>query len=161
MDQTLATSRPTPSALPEPWIEKLFDRFATMYGKHWLDQWRGIPLDRIKHTWREDLAFASGEQMRKALEHCKTQCKFPPTCPEFAGLCKAFAPAYDSSNALPNYARAEIEPRIRSEIAKFLTASETRDPKQWARQILAEEAQGAYRHIHGIECAKRALGLIV
>jgi hypothetical protein len=154
----LETLPAKPSALPESWIDKLFDRFATMYGKHWADQWAGIPLDRIKRTWAEDLAFASGEQMRKALDHCKTQCKFPPTCPEFVGLCKSFSAAY-AQPALPDHRRAEMPPEIRAEIAKLFDPSKKRDPKDWARQVLAMEARGEYPHQCGVEMAKRALGL--
>lgn len=158
MNQLSEISRPTPSALPESWIDKLFDRFATMYGKQWYDQWTGIPLDRVKQTWREDLAFADGEQLRKALDHCKTNSKFPPTCPEFAGLCKTFSKSFDRP-ALPDYTRSGMPPEIRAEIAKMFDKQRKSDPKDWARRILKEEAEGTYRHNCGIEMAKRALGL--
>lgn len=155
----LASPNETSPLLPSAWIDRLFERFATMYGRHWLEQWAGLDIDEVKATWREDLAFADGAQMRKALDHCKAHAKFPPTCPEFVGLCKSFASTYDRP-ALPDYRKAEIDPEVRAEIAKFLSAAESRDPKNWARRILAEEAAGTYPHLYGVECAKRALGLI-
>lgn len=152
--QTNETSR----VLPIAWIDRLFERFATMYGRHWLEQWAGIDIADVKQSWREDLSFATGEQMRKALDHCKTQSRFPPTCPEFVGLCKAFAPSYEFP-ALPDHRKSDIDAKVRTEIAKFLTASEKRDPKDWARKILAGEAAGTYRYHYGVDLAKRALGL--
>lgn len=153
-----ALQNETSRALPSAWIDRLFERFAAMYGRHWLEQWAGLDIDEVKATWREDLAFASGEQMRKALDHCKAHAKFPPTCPEFVGLCKSFSSTYERP-ALPDYRKAEIAPEVRAEIAKFLAATEKRDPRNWARQILAEEAAGTYRNFYGVQCAKRALGL--
>lgn len=90
--QTLPTeiSPPNPSALPSAWVDALFARLGAMYGKHWLDLWADVPMADVKNAWREDLAFASGEQIKRALDHCKTNLKFPPTCPDFAILCKQF-----------------------------------------------------------------------
>jgi hypothetical protein len=153
-----ALASETSRALPNAWIDRLFERFALMYGKHWFDQWGGLAIDDVKAAWATDLAFASGEQVRKALDHCRTHNKFPPTSPEFVGLCKAFSATYDRP-ALPDYSKGEIAPAVRAEIAKFLTAAEKRDPKDWARRILAEQAAGNYPHVCGIEMAKRALGL--
>lgn len=154
-----ALQNETSQALPSAWIDRLFARFAAMYGKHWFDQWASTPVEAVKAVWAEDLAFASGEQVRRALDHCKTNNKFPPTCPEFAGLCKAFSPALDRSHQLEDLRRESVDPKVRAEIAKFLTTSKSRDPKDWARRILKEEAEGTYRYLYGIDCAKRALGL--
>jgi hypothetical protein len=154
-----AIANETSRVLPIAWIDRLFERFAMMYGRHWLDQWAGLDIDDVKASWSADLAFASGEQVRKALDHCKTQCKFPPTCPEFVGLCKAFSATYDRP-ALPDYSKGTVDAKVRAEIAKFLTASKRRDPKDWARQVLAMEAAGTYPSHCGVEMAKRALGLV-
>lgn len=159
MPDNLPTSQPIPSALPESWVDKLFARFAAMYGRHWFDQWADVPMPDVKAAWREDLARMSGDQIRKALEHCKAQCKFPPTCPEFVALCKAFAPAFDRSRALPERYSGEIAPEVRAAIAKLLDAQAKADPKDWARRILKGEAEGNYHNFYGIECAKRALGI--
>ncbi len=154
------TSQETPSALPESWIDRLFERFSLMYGVDWSAKWAGIPLEKVKASWSEDLAFASGEQIRKALNHCKTNNRFPPTCPEFAGLCKAFAPSPGGYlSALPAPRSGEIDERVSTEIAKFLESGRERDPKDWARQILAEAKDGTYRYPYGIRCAEIALGL--
>lgn len=154
------TQSETSRVLPSGWVDRLFERFAAMYGKHWFDQWAQTPMDDVKAVWAEDLAGMSGEQIRKALDHCKANNKFPPTCPEFAGLCKAFAPAMETGNRLPAPRGGEMDPKVRAEIARFLDPQRKRDPKDWARQILKEHAAGTYRHLVGIENARRALGLV-
>ncbi len=53
----------------------------------------------------------------------------------------------------------QVHPRVQAEIDRFLKRGDTRDPKDWARQILALEERGEYRYLYGIECAKEALGL--
>ncbi len=155
----LATANETSPALPSAWIDRLFERLATMYGKHWFDQWVGVPIEEVKRTWREDLAFASGEQIRRALDHCKTGCKFPPTCPEFAGLCKDFAPQPETGAKRIGAPRGEeVPPYLRAGIREIL-APKQGDHKEWARRILREHEDGTYRHLCGIDMAKRALGL--
>lgn len=158
----LPTSPANPNALPDGWIEHLFRRFSTMYGKHWLDMWADVPIAMVQETWREDLAFASADQLRKALSHCRMHNKFPPTCPEFVGLCKAFAPAIENGAlSLPAIRYGDIDPGVRQAIADALTKGKDKDdPKDWARNILKEYAEGTYRHHYGVQCAKRALGLI-
>ena len=154
-------SRATQSALPDAWIAKLFDRFATMYGRLWADTWAGIPMDEVRRTWAEDLAPFDGYVLRKALDHCKANNKFPPSCPEFVGLCRAFKPnPHSHLSALPAPRGSEIDPRVRAEIAKFLQTGRKANPKDWARQILKEANEGSYRDMHGIKCAKEALGIV-
>lgn len=154
-----AAQNETSAGLPSAWIDRLFERFAVMYGRHWFDLWAGVEIDSVKAAWREDLAFASGEQIRKALDHCRGNNKFPPTLPEFVGLFRAFAPAMDTSRALPDYLRAEMDPLVRAEIARFLNPERKRDPKDWAREILRLHAEGRYPHHIGLVNARRALGI--
>ena len=158
MTTSLATSPDTLNALPEAWIDRLFDRFAAMYGKHWFDLWADVPMADVKAAWRADLAKVDGEQIRKALEHCKAQCKFPPTLPEFVGLCKAFAIARQRP-ALPDYSRAEIAPEVLAEIAKMFDAQRKRQPDDWARNILKLHAEGKYDSFAGLAMARRAMGI--
>lgn len=132
-----------------------------MYGRLWLDTWAGIAMDEVMAVWAQDLAAFDGDTLRKALDHCKANNKFPPSCPEFVGMCKAFRPSPQSQlAALPAPRSGEIDPRVRAEIAKFLNAERKQDPKDWARTILKEANDGTYRHIYGIRCAKVALGIV-
>lgn len=155
----LVTSQGRQSALPDAWIDRLFQRFSLMYGKDWNDKWANIPLAEVKASWAADLAFASADQLRQALDHCKANNKFAPSCPEFVGLCRAFAPSRESARRLPEPRSGTMPDSVRAEIAKFLNPDRKRDAKDWAREILDMESQGMYRDMYGIDCAKRALGL--
>jgi hypothetical protein len=152
------TSPANPNALPEVWIDLLFKRFSTMYGSEWSAKWAGIPLEDVKATWAQDLARFDAPTIRRALDHCKANCKFPPSCPEFVGFCKAWRATGDCLQ-LPAPRGGPIDSRVLAEINRF-AASRKFEPRNWAREILAAEADGSYRHVYGIRCAKVALGII-
>lgn len=132
------TSQANRSALPEAWIDRLFLRFAQMYGKLWLDMWEGIPIDGVKSTWSADLAGFGAEQIKRALDHCKANNKFPPTCPEFVGLCRQFrgAPAHQLYLAAPvSRMPPEIAEQLRAFVGKVRSGG---DCRKWARKIVAK-----------------------
>lgn len=158
-DLTNAPSTAKRSALPDTWIDRLFQRFALMYGNNWSGKWAGLPMDEVKAVWAADLGFASADQIRKALDHCKGNNPHPPSSSEFVGLCRAFAPAMDTSNRLPPPRGGQIDPKVLAAIADLWTPGRKRNPKDWAREILAGQAEGTYRDAYGIDCARRALGV--
>jgi len=112
------TSRANQSALPDAWIDRLFQRFSLMYGKEWAEKWSGLPLDQVKAAWSQDLAFASADQLRLALDHCKANNKFPPSSPEFVGLCKQFRVQGSPLLALVE-PRGEMPAKVRDMLAKL------------------------------------------
>lgn len=150
----------TSRSLPSAWIDRLFERFALMYGNQWLGKWQGMDIATVKVAWADDLGFASADQLRRALEHCKGHNPHPPSSPEFVGLCRSFAPAMDTRTLLPDYSKGEIDPRVRAAIAEWLSPDRKRDPKDWAREVLALDAQGKYHSLCGLTNARRALGLV-
>ena len=152
-----ATSRANPSALPEQWIDRLFARFATMYGKHWLELWAGVPMEAVKATWAEDLGGISGEQIRRALDHRKTHSTFPPTCPEFVALCRQFRDTPATTIYLPA-PRGELPEPTKVILDGYLEGKH-KDCKAWARKILEESAAGRVYPSISIEFAKEALGI--
>lgn len=157
--ETTAISRPNPSALPDAWIDRLFQRFALMYGNNWASKWAGLPMADVKAAWAADLAFASADQIRKALDYCKGHNPHPPSSPEFVGLCRSFAPAMDTRSMLEDQRQGDMPEGVQQAIAEFLTPGRKRDPRDWAREILALHAEGKYSQICGVQCAKRALGM--
>jgi len=158
-----ATSRQTANALPSPWIDRLFARFAVMYGRHWADLWSSLPGDpdavmaTVKRAWSEDLAGCSGEQIRRALDHCKAHNKFPPTSPEFVGLCRQFRvePAHQTYLPAP---RGELPPQA-AEIIGQLKPTPGRDSRQWARDILQRHSEGIVYQYISLQFAREALGV--
>jgi hypothetical protein len=133
---TSGTSRAKPSALPDAWIDRLFLRFSQMYGKLWLDMWEHIPMDGVKATWAEDLAGCSADQIRHALDHCKTHLKFPPTCPEFVALCREFREKPQNVAYLPAPV-SRMPPHVAEQLRAFVEGKRQGDCRDWARKILA------------------------
>lgn len=85
---TNSSSTDRPSALPDSWIEKLFQTFEDWYGSKWAAQYGAFPRQRVKDSWAKELrGFADrGSCIAAALEAQKKN-PFPPTLPEFLILC--------------------------------------------------------------------------
>lgn len=75
------------TALPNAWIERLFERMAGMYGSKFADMWAGQPPETVKRIWSDGLAGLTGEQIATGLRACMTR-QWPPTLPEFVTLCR-------------------------------------------------------------------------
>lgn len=76
----------TLTALPSAWIERLFERMLTIYGRKFADQWGCVDPTALKAAWARDLADIDPAQIALALERCKDR-QFPPTLPEFRAMC--------------------------------------------------------------------------
>ena len=90
-----------------------------MYGRHWLDMWVGIPMDAIKAEWSRQLTYVPIEAVRLAIEHVEKSNKFPPTLPEFRGLCEQFKPRRTPTLAITDKRRGEIPKAFRDVMAKI------------------------------------------
>jgi hypothetical protein len=102
----------------EKWVRALFQRFSTMYGSKFTTMWADVPMEAVIATWREDLAGVTPEQVRKALDHLKANNPFPPTLPEFLGLCRQHRMKAANVVYLPP-PRGEIPEQFRAVIAKL------------------------------------------
>jgi hypothetical protein len=153
------TSAGTRSALRDRWIDALFVRFQLMYGNAWADKWAGLAIGQVKTTWADDLSGCTGEQIRRALEHVKANNPFPPSCPEFLALCRQFRAPPSVAGYLKPPAAGGIPVDIQAEVSRLFkrTDGEKRDPKDWARRILANPER--YPSI-SLEFASEAIGLI-
>ncbi len=87
---SLATSQPKSSALPEPWIERLFSRFEAMYGAKFADAWKGCDLSNVKRVWSDALGGYSRDELAAGAAGCMAK-DWPPTLPEFLKLCRPAA----------------------------------------------------------------------
>ena len=58
--QRLATSPPKSSALPEPWIERLFALRGDVR-RRFADAWKGCSIAHVKAVWAEDLGVQQDE----------------------------------------------------------------------------------------------------
>lgn len=81
------TQSALPESLPEPWVEKIFQRMENFYLALWKDRFGDIPRERVKQAWAEELAGYSASEIKRGLDVCRTM-KFPPTLPEFLTACR-------------------------------------------------------------------------
>lgn len=83
-------SLPTLSAeepLRPAWVKALFGKLSARYGTLFADRYAGVPQEVLIAEWGDELAGFTGEDIRRGLDGCRTL-KFPPTLPEFVGLCR-------------------------------------------------------------------------
>jgi DNA polymerase III delta prime subunit len=148
--------------LPSEWVDRLFSRFGAMYGAQWAEKWRGFDVDEVKKVWAEDLGSFSGEQIKRALDHARKNCSFPPSCPEFASLCRQFRG--DQSNVL--YLAAPVSkmpPHIVEQLRDFANRKtvghvkqKEYDPRGWAKRILLNPKDYPF---YSQQLAREAMGL--
>lgn len=125
--------------------------------------WLDTPKAELMTTWSEALAGIPVERVRTALVKLPVaHPTWPPTLGEFLLLCKPASTVAAHRLLLPSPRdNSAIPPRIKAKIDDFVRRSvRKRDPKAWAKQILAEAERGEYRLAIGIEFAAQALGLV-
>lgn len=81
------TSAASVPALPERWAEKIFRRMENYYGAKWTDSLGGIPRERVRQAWGEELAGYAPDEIARGLDGCRNRV-WPPTLPEFLMLCR-------------------------------------------------------------------------
>lgn len=75
------------TALPNAWIDRIFERLLAMYGRKFADMWACVEMAALKDTWAAALGDLKPEEISKGLGACLTR-DWPPTLPEFRGLCR-------------------------------------------------------------------------
>jgi hypothetical protein len=86
MSHSLTSSTST-DALPERWVERLFERMLLEYGKKFADQWSGANTDALIAHWSRELAGYTGAELKRGVDALSTK-DWPPTLPEFKKLCR-------------------------------------------------------------------------
>ncbi|WP_186019915.1 hypothetical protein [Burkholderia gladioli] len=98
------------TAVPQRWVEALFDAMAGNYGARFADLWRGTDIAKVKRNWGVEISKLSREQLKAGRENLSALLK-PPTCPEFlahARSCRAVEAA-STSPQLTHEPRASAE----------------------------------------------------
>lgn len=134
-------------ALPDAWIEKIFQKFEDYYGAKWAAQYGNFPRERVKGTWAEELAgFATKPECISQALTAQKSSPFPPTLPEFLGLCReALRRIGDDSGApalpyKPTTADHERALTMINQAAKAITGSDEYDPLLWAKRPKSQKA---------------------
>lgn len=138
-----ATSQPSQFALPDAWIERLFDNMAAMYGSKFADLWRGTDPEKVRAMWAEKLAgFSDKPQAIKAALAALDERPFPPTLPEFLQLCREAAKRTGTAHpALPFKADPEKAKAATARLMAQLSGkAEDYDPLLWAKRPKSQKA---------------------
>lgn len=111
-EQANVTSAGNVPALPEHWTERIFRVMEDRYRAKWLDSFGGIPRERVRRAWGEELAGFDADEIKCGLDACReTHPTWPPEVLEFARLCR---PALDAKSAWVE-AREQMALRLRGQ----------------------------------------------
>lgn len=125
---------------PESWVNELFKRMGRMWGNSFLDKWPANDLRGVKIEWAKALRKLSNAELKAGVDGLLSL-KFPPSLPEFYGLCKQMRlvdtqqhlSLTDQTRASPDTV-AENMRRVREAIAPMLRPREI--TAEWAYQVL-------------------------
>lgn len=139
MENQSVTSPANQSALPEAWIEKLFQKFEDFYGAKWAAQYGSFPRNRVMRTWAEELAGFADKPgaIGRALDAQKAN-PFPPTLPEFLTLCREAAKRIGNDKPAlthkPTAAELEHQRDMAKRLGDVIGAGKLRDgiDEHWA-----------------------------
>jgi hypothetical protein len=142
-----ATFPANANALPDRWINAIFERMAAMYGARFADLWRGTDMGKVRSLWAEKLAgFAYKPECLKAALEVLDDRPYPPNLPEFLGLCRETLRRSGShAPALPHYPTPEEQERAQemAEAARKVVRGQDRDHLAWARKPKSQMACAA------------------
>jgi hypothetical protein len=137
-------------ALPARAVDRLFARFVAMYGLGAMQRmWGDSPTEDVKGVWADSLGRFSLDEILgglRALEDAGSA--FPPTLPEFVGLCKrkpaVVPPEHRKLLPLPDRTPEEIAAghAMAKRIASAVRPDEKRDPAAWAYRVIARYRSG-------------------
>ncbi len=145
MNARLPDQRP---ALPDDWINSLFDRLEAAYGSRWQNMWGNSSLQNVKDLWAEKLAgfFDNPKAIGYAL-NALDEHPFPPTLPEFLALCRK-APRPELQALPAPAANPEKVKEFSNDAVKVTTVC--KDMHGWAKRPKSQIALNAV-----IELAKK------
>ena len=98
-------------------IDRLFLRFAAMYGQVWRSQFKNDEyLSFTKGEWLEGLSKYDDKVLDTAVQLCRNKKEFPPTLPQFIDFCeqasnkhKFFKADKSSTHQNPELAKAYLQ----------------------------------------------------
>jgi hypothetical protein len=148
-------------SLPIAWVDRIFDRLTVRYGNRFLDRWKGIDLDAVRHDWCSVLAGFEQwpEAMTFAFDHLDDE--KPPTATMFRAL--ALKAPKPERLALPE--PAADPSRIAAELAKLAplrvkpAESDGHSMKAWAHRLQERHKTGEKLNMNQVRCFQTALGV--
>lgn len=154
------TLRELSTDLQQGWIERLFSRFAALYGAAFGRQWEGTNLAEVKSIWAEKLGGFNAQQIGEALKTCDER-PYPPNLPEFIELCRASA-RRSGNLRLALVEPQDASPKDRRERIEQLTSSvrktEEYDYRGWCKELKRRYLAGVKLYPMQISMASEAMG---
>ncbi|KVP90913.1 hypothetical protein WJ95_09475 [Burkholderia ubonensis] len=159
-----SSAEPWPQdGVPEHWVNELFKRMGRMWGNVFLEKWPQDDLRGVKIEWARGLRKLSTTELKSGVDSLLTL-KFPPSLPEFYGLCKQMRlhemPRHealtDQTKASPEVVEANLR-RMHEILAPL------REPREitaeWAYKLLirGESRSGKSLTHEVIRCATDAI----
>ena len=106
-------------------IETLFLRFSVIYGYLWQKAYpHEHMLNLAKKEWLETLHPFDNHIIKKALHHCRENCPYPPSLPQFIEICRAIKKQDDffrCTGVVEDIASSEVAQKHLQEIRKKLS----------------------------------------
>lgn len=146
-------------SLPITWVDRIFNRLTVRYGVRFLNHWKGVDIDAVRHDWANVLAGFENwpEAFLFAFEHMDDE--KPPTAAMFRSM--AMKAPKPERLALPE---PKADPsRVAAELAKLVpmkaAIAAPVDHKAWAKRLQARHAAGDNLNHNQVRCYRNALGL--
>jgi hypothetical protein len=98
-------------ALPTAWVDRIFERMATVYGVQKMSSmWTGVNPESVKRSWGDALGKYPHAAVAEAVRSMADECgAWPPTLTEFVALVRSKVPAPEHARALPVPKRSDAE----------------------------------------------------
>lgn len=146
-------------ALPLPWVDRIFEKLALVYGQAFLARWRDLDLDAVKADWAHELA--GFEQHPQAIAHALQSLppEKPPTVLQFRELARR-APLPEVPRLEQPAADAQ---RVAAELSKLASVRTgpgpaSVEPRAWARRICERHQRGERLNRTVLRMAQQAIG---
>lgn len=134
-------------------IDRLFNRFAIIYGNQWINMWVGMNINDVKTVWMNELSGFGDrlEMIAWALENLPDR---PPNLITFKKLCMS-APRKDEHEKI-DFKGTPIPIELAEKMAT-LKKPELFDHKAWAKKIVRDHMGGLKVRPISLKFAKEAL----
>jgi hypothetical protein len=150
-------------AVPEHWVNELFKRMGRMWGNSFLEKWPQDDLHGVKIEWAKGLRKLSTAELKAGVDSLLTL-KFPPSLPEFYGLCKQMRlHEMPRAEALTDQTKADVHivgeqmAKMRAIMAPLMQPREI--TAEWAFKLLMQGTRNDGKPLthEGIRCASDAI----
>lgn len=128
-----------------PWADRVFLRFAAIYGHQKLAAMFADDAEEVRQTWEEQLRRFSPEIIRRSIQSLiDASGEWPPTLPQFVGVCKDYNRPEQAAvpAALPPPTATETAQAAEQlqRIAETVSRPATWDYLAWARRPKSAQA---------------------